>query len=638
MPPPAHHLKGIAQWQKEVEDHIPGLKVSNLPCLFVVPVTLDAGRKTKAVVNVDWTLSVSQRDQWQHIPEVLRELVSVTQKDWTPPEGWSYAAAADHAAPGETPHPMDLPNPRHYTLEGWQVFREWEPRYIAKELERQFKEGLAWRWQPGSDRLLRNKRRASVLEYLGHHHLGGNPEAFRDFIREIEHRPESMPPATSVEQFLPGGPERNSTGGKLEDPQGLARVLKEWRKSLQPRKMPRMDPQDKDHPAFQPSTPKRSSPYFTQQMEREGSDPAPFVPEQVATDADTMEAKAREQYTEACRGYFPGFAFSDHPANFVVNLAYNKEGRERAKERGNQPKASAGTACRSVWPMCMDESRWDKIREHLLGYPDPYAAPIIPKGWSYAALVGDAKPHRFDLKNPRLYTLEGRLVPWGIPNHRELARRYTGNPYGHFPSRLVDVFMEAVPNDREAEVVAFMEHHRTKGGNPEALANYVDGLLEKWRADPPKRTNIQRFVEGPQPIPEHGIFIRALERWLADARKAPATANGTDKVKSTRPDLKLLALVHAMRYLTGEKGANIAQANAQALAINAGSKGKDAGRDLRRHYERYTMGKDRHAQRLDDGKHYTVRERYLSAIEMLEGYSMAKAMAEAELEELRERE
>lgn len=292
----------------------------------------------------------------------------------------------------------------------------------------------------------------------------------------------------------------------------------------QPKPSPRMDPADKEHPAFQPMPKRRVHPNAIAQAEARAQDPPPFVPEQVTTDADAMEAKAREQYAEACRGYIPGFALSNLPANFVVRLKLNTEGRARAKERGKDSRTFSAEVVLSAWKLTKDVRRWENIREHLLDYPDPCAVPIVPKGWSYAALVGDAKPHRFDLKNPRLYTLEGRLVPWEIPNHRELARRYTGNPYGHFPSRLVDVFMEAAPNDREAEVVAFMEHHRTKGGNPEALANYVEGLLEKWTADPPKRTNIQRFVEGPQPIPEHGIFIRALEGWLAKAPKVPASA------------------------------------------------------------------------------------------------------------------
>ena len=51
-----------------------------------------------------------------------------------------------------------------------------------------------------------------------------------------------------------------------------------------------------------------------------------------------------------------------------------------------------------------------------------------------------------------------------------------------------------------------------------------------------------------------------------------------------------------------------------------------------------TLSPHKHAQRLDDGARHTVKRRYRDAIAMLEDYPEAKAMAEAELEELHERE
>jgi hypothetical protein len=97
-------------------------------------------------------------------------------------------------------------------------------------------------------------------------------------------------------------------------------------------------------------------------------------------------------------------------------------------------------------------------------------------------------------------------------------------------------------------------------------------------------------------------------------------------------------LVHALRWLSGDKAADITAANADALAKDAGSNAKSAGRELRKAYTRYTLKANSKAERLQDGEAYTVKARYQRAVQMLEAYPEAKAMAERELEEIRERE
>jgi hypothetical protein len=277
-------------------------------------------------------------------------------------------------------------------------------------------------------------------------------------------------------------------------------------------------------------------PYNIAAAEALAKDPPTFPPEPTTSDADAMEAKAREQYAEACRGYFPGFAFSDLPANFVVGLARTEEGCVMAVENGKDPN-EVPIIRRSAWPLCREVSQWGKLREHLLDYPDPYAVPIIPEGWSYAATVGNAKPHHFDLKNPRLYTLEGRMVPWDAPNPKVWTWTYM-QPKGHFATILLEVFTQAAPNDQAAEVVAFLEHHRTRGGNPEALADYVEELLERWKVDPHLRLNLNTWKE--EPLPRHRILSRAIERWLADARKAPALVKDATSENSEAPTFAAL--------------------------------------------------------------------------------------------------
>jgi hypothetical protein len=515
---------------------------------------------------------------------------------------------------------------------------------------------------------------------------------------------------------------------------------------------------------------------------------------------EKLDAKAREQFDEARELYFPGFAFSELPANFEL------------------PVKDGWTVTASVGNRWRNKDRWNEIPVYLSEHP----VGKVPQGWKYAKLVGNAEPHRFDLKNPRLYTLEGRLVPMA-GSFPSAGMAYTHRD-GHFTTMLLDVFRTAdreAPNMRTAEVHAFLEHHRTKGGNPERLAEFVEELLAGWKAAP--------LAD----LPHAKVLYNAVERWLAEAHKAPTSAKTarnadpkhmetkeidtrfrelstillnvwdgnalyrlgeklreayevaddyeggnllephtklddhlgkcstaaiaeidaslasvpcseysrlkfssllsgeptpwgatfdltsraktfTDNLKflvrnsdyedsvaadieyregeaarllfqgrmlkaeaerwenvrgglmlhvlrvfqhlvdagmkwgtgnphtsaiptpnSKRPDLKLLALVHALRWIaTKDKDADISKDNAQALAEAAGSKGKQAGKDLFDRYTLYTLKANSKAERMQDGQPHTVKKRYLVAITMLEDHTKAKDMAERELEEL----
>lgn len=291
--------------------------------------------------------------------------------------------------------------------------------------------------------------------------------------------------------------------------------------------------------------------------------------------ADELEAIAREQYAEACRGYFPGFAFSDLPSNFVVPLELHDEGRANATQRGDDPSTWTGRIVRSVWDLSRDVSRWGRIPERMLDYPAPHAVPKVPDGWNYAATIGDAKPHRFDLKNPRLYALDGRQVPWIETDLTSLTLQYTG-PKGHFATMLLEAFTQAPTNDQGAEVVAYLEHHRTRGGNPEALTDYVVDLLECWKVEPLQRLNKRTWKE--EPVPRQRIMIRAMEGWLADARKAPALVKGGTSAKD-RPEPptlvdKLGEVEGATKRFMGlVRGAGLCDASGRWIAAND-AKGK----------------------------------------------------------------
>lgn len=246
------------------------------------------------------------------------------------------------------------------------------------------------------------------------------------------------------------------------------------------------------------------------------------------------------------------------------------------------------------------------------------------EGWTFPAFVErlnlGRNPSPFDVPHPGLLDMAtAYMVPVMHPDRDHLKLEWW---------RQLLAAWDGPANTKAGTVEQLLDHHHRQGGRAEVFRALVKSTLKRLHAI---RDTGRKGAEHWETLAD------VLEQWLAKA-PAPAMPPTSAKDKPKRPNLRLVALVHALRWLTGDKDADITRDNAQALAEEAGAMGNESGRDLLRHYTRYTMGKDSHAQRLDDGKPYTVKARYLSAIAMLENCPEAKAMAEDELEELHERE
>lgn len=235
----------------------------------------------------------------------------------------------------------------------------------------------------------------------------------------------------------------------------------------------------------------------------------------MAGSEEELEAEAMAQYAEELRRYVQGFAFSDIPCWFLVPGDLTEKEREWLKGRGITPGPNNSKHTIYVRDRWRNPEQWGEMRAFLL---ERMAAREligrIPKGWSYAKLVGDRKPERFDLANPRIYTLTGRQVPWSFD------AGWVGKSYAEtFTHKLVDTFHEAPANEKRAEVVAYLEHHRTKGGNPQALADLVDEILQRWKVNAP--TYLDPLSWKRLVVPRHAHLLEAVEEWLKMARKAP---------------------------------------------------------------------------------------------------------------------
>lgn len=281
--------------------------------------------------------------------------------------------------------------------------------------------------------------------------------------------------------------------------------------------------------------------------------------------------------------------------------------------------------CRASRAHMAEHRKGDRSPEgRELRKQDVEAVKSIPalEGWTFPVyverLLHDYSPSPFDIPNPRLFDIvTGCMVPSFEPDRDYVKVEFWRHLLATWDG----------PANMRAEVVrSMLDHHLLHSERAEVLRALVKSTATRLR--------IMQVTRRPRP--EHWMALAdELEQWLADARKAPNSAKENGKPKRKRTDLKLLALVHALRRIaTKDKDADISKDNAQALAEGAGSKGKQAGKDLFDRYMLYTLKANSKAERMQDGQPHTVKKRYLAAIAMLEDHSTAKAMAERELEEL----
>jgi hypothetical protein len=235
-------------------------------------------------------------------------------------------------------------------------------------------------------------------------------------------------------------------------------------------------------------------------MEEYATHPRIWAKDLEGTEAE-LEAKAVAQFDEERREHIPGLALSDIPCRFFV----------RCKPGGSQT-----VSLSKYW---REPSKWQYAHAELLDsfhYLEPME-PLVPKRWSYAKLLGNAKPERFDLANPRVYSLTGKQMPW-LSTPGQVGSMLTAT----FERTLADLYRKAPANGKRAEVGAFLDHHHTNGGNAQALTDHLERMLERWKESPPQYSDLHKL----QRVTVEGIgqLTALVEAWLANAPKAPTSA------------------------------------------------------------------------------------------------------------------
>ena len=199
MPDPdASARKG---WDKFMDESSYGLSVSSLP-LFIMcdvegypqlDIPPEAVREQRwdgitAYVNelVGWWESdlqgsIDRRSNMESRSAEDTELVASMKarlKELKAFDGWTYQGFVDAHAPGATPVPFDLDNPRLYRLSNGQLIPTTSLHHYRVKVD--FWRRLLSLWDGPV-----NKRADTVRAFLDHHHInGGKPEVFRDLVQD----------------------------------------------------------------------------------------------------------------------------------------------------------------------------------------------------------------------------------------------------------------------------------------------------------------------------------------------------------------------------------------------------------------------------------------------------------------------
>lgn len=239
--------------------------------------------------------------------------------------------------------------------------------------------------------------------------------------------------------------------------------------------------------------------------------------------------------------------------------------------------------------------------------------------WTYESITPAEATNPLDFPNPRIYLLDGSMIPAPKENYRLDLK---------LNNRLRRIWSNSPLNLKVKEIHALLNYHFLNGGNPEALVGYIE------RTGP----SSLKFSSGQsEPLFTEGLQ-KELAVWAVSARKRLGKVprpGARAKASKPWPDLKSLALFHALRVEGGDTMADITKANAEGIANAAGYDKPSSGKELLGHFSLYTLGVNRQNERTGDGKAYTVKRRYEFVRKHLDAFPVAIPVADADLERLR---
>jgi hypothetical protein len=175
--------EAVRYWEDHVAPQIKGIKVCNVPMVFSVPMA--SGRR--ATIELLWGDHVLNADAWSCVGKDIAAMMEEDDPAWKLPKNWSYERLASKLAPGEVPHEFDVPNPRHYGLDGVQSLPSSHRNY-AELVHREFRDRMCRIWEHAH---LRDPLSADDVfsAFLDHHHERGGdllPYLKKKFLRDYD--------------------------------------------------------------------------------------------------------------------------------------------------------------------------------------------------------------------------------------------------------------------------------------------------------------------------------------------------------------------------------------------------------------------------------------------------------------------
>ncbi len=185
-----------------------------------------------------------------------------------------------------------------------------------------------------------------------------------------------------------------------------------------------------------------------------------------------FERTATAQYDKMLKEELPGFSICPFPKQVSIGT------------RHTYPTLYGGTEGNEAW--VRDPARWDDIgravRNSGRTTPDSPLRDLLD-GWSYATIVPDGIPNPNDIPNPKIYLLDGAMIPDESMERGGKRLSQVANTIIVQFGAMVRRAWESPINLRDQAVTDLLDHHFKHGGNPVAFVKHVERITPNYKVD-----------------------------------------------------------------------------------------------------------------------------------------------------------
>ena len=279
----------------------------------------------------------------------------------------------------------------------------------------------------------------------------------------------------------------------------------------------------------------------------------------------------------------------------------------------------------SMWSEFMAE--FNGMNGKPLGISDDDILGVLNGAWIGPVSMSPTQQHSERLRKFSEWIIQvNSEMQCGTPSIRQSFTSHNVPPSDRY-----DQWIEAFVTKVDKQLVQFKEH----GDLPNELGQLIASLRDFEIGSGPAASFVKALRETGIADPIMDMVNGGKRRLLMRLEKKKSNLIPSATAKAPKPngwpDLKTIALFRALRFETGDRTADLTQANAQQVAIEAGRTAKSSGKELRQHFHRYASAKNRVVERTGDSKRPgDIEKRYEAVIAMLGSWPAALALAQSE--------